>query len=124
MKTILFNGVQEEIRNPDSLIKAFARLDESQRFELWASIDEGPSLCMLRNGKHAFLMYLRFSEDPGFVSSGDAEAQGLIEYELSNGQLDEYPAAWCIPIEQCYRAVNYFFVNKGRRPEWLSWHES
>ena len=34
-----------------------------------------------------------------------------------------YPRSWCIPLEECYKALAYFFVNDGMRPEWLQWHE-
>ena len=124
MVSIAFNGAQEDIRTVESLGLALDRFDGQQKFELWASESEGPSLCMLRNGEHAFLMYLRFHGDPGFVSSGEGTAQGVVEYRLSNGQVDEYPASWCVPKEKCYKAVAYFFVNEGQRPEGLAWHES
>jgi hypothetical protein len=117
-----FNGAEEKIRTVESLGIALDRFDKQHRFELWASLSEGSSLCMLRNGEHAFLIYLRFPGDSGFVSGGKVAADSVIEYQLSNGQLDEYPASWCISTEQCYKAIAYFFVNQGRRPEWLAWH--
>ena len=46
-----------------------------------------------------------------------------MSYRLSNGQTDEYPAAWCVPVEDCYKTLAYFFVNRGLRPEWLAWEE-
>jgi hypothetical protein len=122
--TISFNGADEDICSIEALGAALDRFDMQEKFELWVSENEGPSLCMLRNGEHAFLMYLRFSGDSGFVSIGEAAADSTVEYPLSNGQRDEYPASWCIPVEQCYKAVAYFFVNEGKRPEWLAWHES
>jgi hypothetical protein len=122
--TISFNGVDEDIRSVEALGAALDRFDMQEKFELWASEEEGPSLCMLSNGEHAFLMYLRFHGDSGFISVGEAAAERTVEYQLSNGQIDEYPASWCVPIEQCYKAVAYFFVNEGRRPDWLAWHES
>jgi hypothetical protein len=79
---------------------------------------------MLRNGKHAFLMYLRVSGDSGFVSVGSSEQDVPVQYRLSNGQVDEYPNAWCLPVEQCYKALAYFFVNDGQRPEWVAWRKS
>ena len=124
MTKISFNGEDEDISSIEELDAALDRFDAQEKFELWASEDEGPSLCVLRNGVHAFLMYLRSPEDSGFVSSGKTAANGTVEYLLSNGQLDEYPASWCIPVEQCYKALAYFFVNEGQRPEWLAWHES
>lgn len=124
LATVSFNGVEEAISTVEALQAAIDRFDEQERFELWVSGSEGPSLCMLRNGEHAFLMYLRFPGDSGFVSNGTAAAEGAVEYRLSNGQLDEFPASWCIPVEQCYKALVHFFINEGQRPEWLVWHES
>jgi hypothetical protein len=85
-------------------------------FELWLSVVEGPSLCMLRNGDHAFLMYLRFPGDSGFVSGGGADIGAHVQYKLSTGQIDEYPQSWCVPVEQCFKALAYFFVNGGATP--------
>jgi len=51
-------------------------------------------------------------------------ATGSASYVLSNDQVDEYPLSWCIDIEQCYKAMAYFFVNNGAMPSWVSWHES
>jgi len=76
---------------------------------------------MLRNGTNAWLMYLRHHEgDNGFTSQGETGRIGVASYELSNGQVDEYPLSWCIEIEQCYKALAYFFVNEGSKPEWVS----
>jgi len=79
---------------------------------------------MLRNGEHAWLMYLRQAGDSGLNSVGNEQRAGVEKYVLSNGQTDEYPLAWCIEIEQCYKAMAYFFVNEGERPGWVNWHET
>lgn len=69
-------------------------------------------------------MYLRYEGDSGFISQGEPSAHGVALYELANGQVDEYPLAWCIDVEQCYKALAYFFVNEGAQPDWVSWHVS
>jgi hypothetical protein len=79
---------------------------------------------MLRNQGSAWLMYLRRKGDSGFNSVGNKEQAGSEKYLLSNGQTDEYPLAWCIDIEQCYKALAYFFVNDGARPDWVVWEET
>ena len=81
-------------------------------------------MAMLRNEDHAWLMYLRFSGDAGFVSQGDLTKTGKTSYALANGEVGEYPLAWCIDLERCYQAAMYFFVNNGSKPEWIAWHES
>ena len=58
------------------------RFDQEEQFELWLSINDGPSIAMLRNGEHAFLMYLRFYGDSGFVTKGDQDRQGTCGYRL------------------------------------------
>jgi hypothetical protein len=122
---VSFNGAQEDIGSIEALGIALDRYDRVAQFELWLSrVPLGPSICMLRNGERAFLMYLRFPEDSGFVSAGGLAAEDQVEYTLSNGQIDAYPRSWCIPVEQCYKALAYFFVNEGLQPEWVAWHES
>jgi len=122
--TTSFNGRAEDIGSIEALGLAIDRYDDHAEFELWLSVLEGPSLCMLRNGDHAFLMYMRFPGDSGFVSRGGADVGAHVQYKLSTGQIDEYPQSWCVPVEQCFKALAYFFVNGGQRPAWVAWHES
>jgi Immunity protein Imm1 len=92
-------------------------------FELWASFPEGPSLCMLRNGDDAWLMYLRHAGDSGFSSRSASGRPGSASFKLADGQVDAYPLSWCVDAEQCYKALAYFYENSGARPEWIKWHE-
>lgn len=125
MIAVSFNGSREDVGSVEAFGIALNRYDGFSHFELWLScVPEGPSISMLRSGEHAFLMYLRFSEDSGFVSAGSSGPSTQVEYTLSNGQVDTYPSCWCIPVEQCYKALSYFFANEGQRPEWVAWHES
>ena len=78
-------------------------------------------MVMLRNAEHAWLMYLRFDGDSGFVTKGDQTQHGACTYRLSNGQVDEYPLSWCVNLEQCYKAIAYFFVNNGARYDFVDW---
>lgn len=121
MVSVIFNGVSEPIVSIEQLGEALDRFDRYPRFEVWLSAQDGPSICMLRSEAHAWLMYLRFAGDGGFVSQGQPGASGFVSYTLANGQIDEYPLAWCLDLEQCYKALAYFFVNKGARPEFVSW---
>ncbi|MGO4158103.1 hypothetical protein [Cupriavidus sp. YAF13] len=122
--SILFNGHTEDIASLEELRHALGRFDDVPQFELWVSVPDGPSICMLRNCEHAWLMYLRHEGDSGFTSIGEASQLGNEKYILSNGQKDEYPVAWCIEVEQCYKVIAYFYVNDGARPEWIQWLES
>jgi len=122
--SVSFNGTLEEIVTIEELGEALSRFDQVPRFELWLSVPDGPSMSMLRTGENAWLMYLRHEGDGGFTSVGRANSQGTEHFLLSNGQEDEYPLAWCVELEQCYKAVAYFYVNDGARPEWIQWHET
>jgi len=124
MVEISFNGEPQSIASIEDLSLALDRFDEKQQFELWVSVPDGPSMCMLRNGTHAWLMYLRNTGDSGLTSSGDSFQLEVVPYKLCNGQVDEYPLSWCIDIEQCYKAAAYFFINEGAKPDWIQWRES
>jgi hypothetical protein len=120
----MFQGRDEPLISIECLGTALDRFDLESQFELWVNQPDGPAICMLRNSQNAWLMYLRHDGDSGFHSLGNSEREGFIEYRLSNGQIDEYPRAWCIPVEDCYKAISFFFVNDGLRPHWLTWQES
>jgi hypothetical protein len=121
MVEITFNGEPQTIASIEDLGQALDRFDKQPQFELWALIGNGPRVAMVRNGVHAWLMYLRFDGDAGFVSQGDNTKTGRASYTLSNGQIDECPLSWCIDLERCYQAIAYFVVNEGARPDWVSW---
>ena len=93
--------------------------------ELWLTMaedaEQGPALCMLRNGGNAWLMYLSGQDELSFHSLGDEEETGECSYLLSNGQVDEYPEAWCVDVEQCQRAFIAFFKTGGARPAGIAW---
>lgn len=91
--------------------------------EIWVEFGE-KSLCALINGDRGWLIYLEESGDSGFSSRNPAyggPADAVIEYELENGQHDEYPASWAYPIEEIERALEYF-RRDGERPPFIQWH--
>lgn len=122
MTAFEFNSEKLQPTSTEEMGQLLDRVDESPIFELWAT-SNGPSLCMLRHGGDAWLMYLRHEGDSGFSSRSLVERAGTADFRLGNGQWDEYPLSWCIDVEQCYKAMAYFFENEGARPEWISWHE-
>jgi len=92
--------------------------------EIWLEAPDGQSLCALINGDRGWLMYLRAPGDSGFSSRdpsylGDPHA--TIEYRLSNGQHDWYPASWSLPIVEIRRALDYFAREHARPPD-VAWH--
>lgn len=117
-----------EARAVDSIVALEQALREARalaQYELWLTLatdaEQGPALCMLRNGGNAWVMYLSGQDDLSFHSLGDDEAEGDCSYLLANGQVDEYPEAWCIDMEQCQQAVVAFFRTGGARPAAIAW---
>jgi hypothetical protein len=93
--------------------------------EVWLHSPSGEALCALISGARGWLMYLREEGDSGFSSrnpayEGDPEA--TIEYILSNGQRDAYPASWALPLEEVQRALD-FFAKEHKQPPFITWHE-
>jgi hypothetical protein len=82
-------------------------------------------MCALINGDRGWLMYLREEGDSGFSSRNpkyDGPSDAEIEYELSHGQHDFYPASWALPIAEVRRALAYF-EQRQRQPPFVVWHE-
>jgi hypothetical protein len=82
-------------------------------------------MCALINGSLGFLMYLRKPGDTGFTSRNPAYAGSLhevVKYRLSNGQVDEYPAHWALPLLVVEQALEYF-RSTGRQPEFVVWND-
>ena len=93
--------------------------------EIWLTAPDGQSLCALINGERGWLMHTRFGCDAGFSSrnpSHDGDPEAGIEYVLSNGQRDQYPASWALPIDVVRRALDYF-KTEHRQPPFVTWHE-
>ncbi|MFA6070923.1 MAG: Imm1 family immunity protein [Janthinobacterium sp.] len=112
----------------DSLLALEQALTDARALaqcEVWLTLatdaEQGPALCMLRNGGNAWLMYLSGQDDRSFHSLGDEEETGECSYLLSNGQVDEYPEAWCVDVEHCQRAFVAFFRTGGARPASIAW---
>lgn len=118
---IKLNGTDVSIGSIEELGSFLDRLDREAQFEFWISTEDGPAMAMLRNGEHGWLKYLHFNGDSGQVTRGDLSMGATCSYELSNGQVDEYPLSWCVDLEQCYKAIAYFFVNDGARYDVVSW---
>ena len=123
MIEVTFNGQTKHCESIEAFSLELDVFDGELAFELWLRVPNGTSMSMLRNGPNAFLMYLRFPGDSGFTSRASPAKPGTASFRLSNGQEDEYPLSWCIDVEQCYKALAYFFVNNGDKPDWVQWHQ-
>jgi hypothetical protein len=107
----------------EDLRKFFEVAREHEFAEIWVDHDPFPSLCALLHRKSAWLMYLRYdgdagfsSRNPGFRGHGDLPMQ----FMLSNGQVDEYPASWTYPAETAFEAL-VEFARDGRVPDSIVW---
>jgi hypothetical protein len=100
-----------------------ARIPETGFAEVWVMHGRFPALCALLNGDRGWLMCLRAEGDAGFSSRnpdyvGPPEAE--IEFMLSTGQVDRYPAAWTFPRAEVLAAVR-MFARTRRCPAALCW---
>lgn len=99
-------------------------IDRSRYNEVWVELPDGQAMCALINGDLGWLVYLRESGDVVF-SSRNPEYTGppdaVVEYQLSNGQCDVYPASWALPVVEVRRAIE-FFEREHRPPPFIHWH--
>ena len=99
-------------------------MQEGDFREVWEELPDGQAMCALINGEVGWLMYIRYRGDASFSSRNPAfvgDESEMIEYVLSNGQHDEYPASWAFPKSVIDSALQYFREN-GRPPHFVLWH--
>ena len=123
---LTLNGESYEVASLGGLRYHLPKISERQFCEIWLYSESGwPAVCTLVNGSYAWLMFLREEGDSGFSTRNpkyDGPKEALIEYFLSNGQRDEYPAAWNVTTPEAIRALEYFFEHEAMAP-WLQWQE-
>lgn len=91
--------------------------------EVTVDLDPFPALLALVNGEQACLTCIRYEGDPGFSSRNPGyrgPAGATIRYMLSNGQVDEYPAAWAYSRQRVFEALEAF-ARTRRVPETIAW---
>ncbi len=120
MIELTLNDLRLESDSVEALDASLKGVMAEPKFELWASVQSGPAMSMLRHDTDSWLMYLRWPGDAGFRSVG-TERSGVASYSLSNGQVDEFPRSWCIDIESCLEAFRDFHRRNGARPESITW---
>ena len=120
------NKLLYEVSEPGELALCLAQVRRNQFSEVWMQhTGSWPAICTLINGEAAWLMFLRFEGDAGFSTRNldyTGPPKAVIEYYLSNGQRDEYPASWNITTSEALRALEYFLKEEAMAP-WLHWHE-
>jgi hypothetical protein len=120
------NKVLYEVTDPDELRVRLAQIRRTQFSEVWMQHAAGwPAIGALINGEAAWLMYVRHEGDAGFSTRNPQYAgpeKAVIEYYLSSGQRDEYPASWNITTAEALRGLEYFLEEEAMAP-WLHWND-
>ena len=94
--------------------------------ETWINHADGASMCALTNGTVGWMMFLEPGDEIGYRSHNPLHAGSddeMIQYVLENGQMDEYPALWAIPLDDVRRAMGDF-ADTGMKPDWVEWHRN
>ncbi|AFM39266.1 hypothetical protein Desaci_0190 [Desulfosporosinus acidiphilus SJ4] len=97
---------------------------KNQYKQIWLETEDEQAMCALINGDKGWLMYLRYNGDSGFSSRNpnyNGDPRAVLEYYLDNGQCDEYPLSWTLPIVEVERALDYFKKEK-KPPKFITWH--
>jgi len=104
--------------------------EKEQYKEIWVELKETENderaMMALINGDWGWLMYLREEGDSGFSSrnpdyTGTDDDGKVMNFLLSNGQLDQYPLSYVLPVEQIMKALVYF-EKHHELPEFITWH--
>ncbi len=137
------NGHSSRVASVSEFRRALIPFASEQFREIYINIDKGGSaLFALLNRSTGWLMYLRHYGDAGFSSRNpafDASATAhsssgsvsrfngvvvpVIEYRLSNGQVDQYPASWALSEKEVMRALEYFVEHGGARAPFVVWND-
>jgi Immunity protein Imm1 len=115
-----------EVSEPGPLQTYLSQVRGTPFAEVWLQpASRWPTICALINGEAALMMFLRWDGDAGFSTRNAnyaGPAKGVVEYYLSNGQREEFPASWNITTSEALRAIEYFLAEEKMAP-WLLWHE-
>lgn len=114
----------EDETSVEAMRRAFAKARTSPR-DLWFEREDGKILTALVNGDRGWLMYRVDEDDAGYSSRDPTYAgpeEAVLPYILANGQQDEYPVSWTLPIEEVMRATEYF-LETGEKAPWVTWHD-
>lgn len=120
------NKVQYEVSDLDELRLCLAQVRRTQFSEVWMQHPaDWPVIGALVNGESAWLTFVRHEGNAGFSTRNTKYAgptKERIEYYLSNGQRDEYPASWNVTTAEALRALEYFLEQADMAP-WLTWED-
>ncbi len=112
--TLTINGKEYQARSGDELTPYLQQLKFTSYNEIWATQSDCSSLCLLTNSSRAFVLYLRYPGDSGLIATtNDQVTNTMIEFKLSNGQLDEYPARWTVPVHDALKILTSFIQDNN-----------
>lgn len=124
----ILNDQEMSKPTPRDLRQCLEQVRQQRFSEVWLNAgDDGPSLTMFVNGVSAWLMYLQHQDDVGFHSlnpSYHGPAELRMKFQLDNGQMDEYPVAWTLALEDAFDACEYFVTTQGGRSPAITWEDS
>lgn len=127
MMHVKVNGKGQYIDSVADLQPSWDEVRGRRFSEVWLEADgEGPSLSLLVNGDRAWLMYLPSDGSAGFSSRNpgyDGPREAMLPFEIENGQGDEFPLAWTLPLHETIAACEYFVTSGGERSPALGWHD-
>ena len=110
MVNLLHNQKVHEVQSEADLVTFLQAQLQSADQEIWLSGHGSTSFCILSNGELAFMMYLRYDGDSGFSSRSSSQpSDAMVAFKLANGQMDEYPAGWLVPLELAWKVATEYF---------------
>ena len=121
MKVCLGN-IEFEIENEEEFKNLGHQFNENEEVNI-IGLENEPSITILINKSHAFLIFQRFTEDHGFHSLNEnLNLLGFKEFILRNGQADEYPQKYLIDRKRGLDAFFYFLETRMMDPriDWIS----
>lgn len=120
---ILINDTEYKIGDMTDLERILNEGHDDDYREIW--VERGVArMCALAAKDIAWLMSVQVDDGAGYSSrnpSYPGSEQETMAFELSNGQVDEYPVAWTLPRERWVSALLHF-ANTGERAENVIWH--
>lgn len=119
------------IDNQDFIVKTLAELEDYLQAyhhhsfaEIWLEYTEEKSISLLKNENRAWLCYFEQNYLQSFHSENPEyqDKTATLAFTLANGQVDEYPIAYCYPTAIAYKALHYFFKHQ-EKADFIHWIE-
>lgn len=108
------------VQNEEELREHLSPVCEGRPAEVWLEDSESGTLLLLSHGREAFLMHLYVGE--GWTTRAAEAEETAGGFILSNGQVDEFPSSWVVPLQQAMDALLHFSLH-GERAPGLNWHD-